>query len=365
MVWLDTYQLAYQNYKQGNLSKEFYFGLQKSWDWVPNERNLSAVTIKCFVYVIWGVDQSGNWAVMIDSNNNLDFGDEQAFQPEVIDPRKLESYKRYTKPVIVRCEKVQRGKIVSTQIPIIIKLLGGDFVYNFPRYASAKLNVDGEDFSILISSQNFTSPSFTKTTIARVPPETKDYNIEANDLIQQNQILNLGNLISTKKYKNLGVDWGNEVLSLEGVGSDSIQNQNVIQAGNILEPFEGQEFSTGKTIALNTLKGKYVYIDFWGTWCRGCVLELPEIKKIYNKFDRSQVEFVGIAYDTPLNLKKAITNSKLGWPQILSDSVNKLVEKYRITGFPTSILLDKEGRIIQMNLRPGELEEKLNTLVVQ
>ena len=212
LVWLDTYQLVYQNFKQGNLSKEFYFDLQKSWDWVPNERNLSATPIKCFVYVIWGVDQNGNWAAMIDSNNNLDFGDERAFSPEVIDPRELESYKKYTKPIIVRCEKVQHGKIVSTHIPMVIKLLGGDFVFNFPRYASAKLNVDGRDFDILISSQNFTSPSFTKTTIARAPAKIRDNNIEGNDLIELNQILDLGNLISTKKYKNLGVDWGNELL---------------------------------------------------------------------------------------------------------------------------------------------------------
>ena len=133
----------------------------------------------------------------------------------------------------------------------------------------------------------------------------------------------------------------------------------------MLEPFEAKEFSTGRNIALNSLKGKYVYIDFWGTWCRGCVAELPEIKKIYNKFDRSQVEFIGVAYDTPLNLKKAINKSNIRWPQILSDSVNKLIEKYKITGFPTSILLDKKGRIIQMNLRAGELEGKLNSLVVQ
>lgn len=362
LVWLDTHQLVYQNYKQGKLSKEFYGDLQKSWNWIPDESNLSSTPIKCYVYVIWGVDQTGNWAAMVDTNNDLDFGNEKAFWPEVIERGSQESFKRYTKPMMVRFEKVRKGKVVTAQVPISIKQLGSDFVYNFPRYASSSLSINGKDVKILISSA-FMTPWFESTYIVMAPDRTKNVNLERKDLVGVNQVINLGNMITGKKYKNLGVDWYNEVLVLEGVDPGAVQNQYIIQAGYMLEPFEGKEFSSGEIIASNALKGKYVFIDFWGTWCRGCVEALPQLNKIYNNIDKSKVEFVGIACEEAASLQRGIQKYNIKWPQVRSDSLNKLQEKYKITGFPTSILIDNNGEIIDMNLSPEELEERLNKLL--
>jgi hypothetical protein len=58
---------------------------------------------------------------------------------------------------------------------------------------------------------------------------------------------------------------------LEGSDPGDAQNEHIIQAGNMLEPFEAKEFLSQENITSNSLKGKYVFIDFWGTGCRGCV----------------------------------------------------------------------------------------------
>ncbi|REA58487.1 hypothetical protein DSL64_20580 [Dyadobacter luteus] len=125
-VWLDGRQLVYQNYKQGKLSKAFYEGLQKSWNWVPDEKNLSASPIKSSVYVIWGVDRDGNWVGMVDTNNNLDFGDEKPFYPEVIVDNSVDSFKKYTEPLMVSYEKMRNGKVVTVQVPMLIRQLRGE-----------------------------------------------------------------------------------------------------------------------------------------------------------------------------------------------------------------------------------------------
>lgn len=302
---------------------------------------------------------------MIDTNNNLDFGDEKPFWPEVIENGDPGNWKKYIKPFVVSFEKVRNGQVVTTQVPMLVRQLGADFVYNFPRYASSKMNTDGKEFKVLIASTGFSNPSFESTSIALAPAENMEVDLNKSELVEVNQVIKLGNLVTGREYKNLGVNWYSERLVLEGFDPGAIENKHIIQTGYMLEPFEGKEFSSGKNITSNALRGKYVFVDFWGMGCRGCIMALPELNKIYSQIDHSQVEFIGVSDDEPTSLIKGIQKYHIQWPQILSDSVNRLFEKYKITGLPTGILLDKGGRIIDMNLSTDELEERLKQLTAQ
>lgn len=361
MIMLDIYQLVYQNYKQGKVSEQFYLDLQKSSNLVPDETNFSESPIKCYVYVIWGVNRDGNWAAMVDTNNNLDFGDEDAFYPEVILQGDSKSWNEYSTYRMVSYEKVLNGRTIETNIPVVIKQFGAEFVYNFPFYATAEIEADGQKYSIAIASGSSTTANF-ETSFITVLPESKDkYQVEKADLVGLGQVFSVGDVLNSRKFKHLGVDRYNDVLLLEG-GTDS-DYSNIVQAGYQLDPFEATEFSSRLNIGLDGLKGKYVFLEFWGTWCRGCMLALPHLNRIYQKVDKSKVEFVGIVEDDSLRLAKGIRNHNIKWPQILANDSNKLIEKYKITGFPTSLLLDKEGKILAMNLSPNELEEKLSELL--
>src|SRR5919202_4690406 len=78
-IWLTSHQFAYQNFLAGNISKVDYQGLQKGWTWTPDTTKLSKVPIKCYLYVVKGFNENtGKWAVLVDTNNNLDFSDETA-----------------------------------------------------------------------------------------------------------------------------------------------------------------------------------------------------------------------------------------------------------------------------------------------
>jgi peroxiredoxin len=359
MIHLNIRQLVYQNYVLGNITSDMYSYLQKSWKWKPDELKLSKKPIKCYVYVIWGINSEGNWMAMVDTNNNLDFSDEKAFYPEVIDSKKNAS--STLNEQIVKYQIYQNNQIIEAEIPLVIKQIDtNQFGYNFPQYAKVELIQNGEKHELAVVPSGLNEANFEDIGIVEMAGWEQNKVIEDSELIEKEQYITIGGLLGTK-YKNKGVDLFNNVLQLEGIPSDVVVYST--QAGYQFQPFSAKEFSTKKEISLQSLKGKYVFIDFWGTWCRGCVEEIPNLVNIYKGLDKSRFEFVGIvAGDTSEKLKNFIDKNGVTWPQIISDDSNKLVEVYKITGYPQTVLIDPSGKVIAKDLRGKELEVKLNEL---
>lgn len=151
---------------------------------------------------------------------------------------------------------------------------------------------------------------------------------------------------------------------LEGQAADL--DEYSLQAGYRFKPFETTEFVSKKPIRLSDFKGKYVLIDFWGTWCKGCVEELPSLPEIYKNVDKNKVEFIGIAGEqSPTQLTKFLQKRPLPWPQIVSDSSNRLIETYNISAYPTNVLVGPDGRVVAKNLHGDRLKTKLEELTRQ
>lgn len=112
----------------------------------------------------------------------------------------------------------------------------------------------------------------------------------------------------------------------------------------------------GKEIALSSLRGKYIVLDFWGSWCGWCIKGIPEMKKMYAKY-KKQLEIVGIACgDTEDVWKKCVAQNELPWVNLLNgEGDNNIPNNYAVKGYPTKIILDKEGRILKTVL--GESPE--------
>ncbi|MBZ4035998.1 TlpA family protein disulfide reductase [Flavobacterium sp. 17A] len=134
--------------------------------------------------------------------------------------------------------------------------------------------------------------------------------------------------------------------------------------------FDYENFKGGKT-KLSDLKGKYVYIDLWATWCAPCRAEIPYLQKLEEKFHGKNIEFVSISIDKLKDnekWKKFVTDKHLGGTQLFADKdwESEFVMNYGVTGIPRFILIDPKGNIVKSDApRPSDaaLENELNALL--
>lgn len=124
----------------------------------------------------------------------------------------------------------------------------------------------------------------------------------------------------------------------------------------------------GKEISLSDYagKGKYVLIDFWASWCGPCRQEMPNVVAAYKKYASKGFEIVGVSLDKDHDSwTKGIKDLNMTWPQMsdLQYWSSLVVDLYAINGIPHTVLLDKDGIIIEKNLRGEELDAKLAALM--
>jgi len=102
----------------------------------------------------------------------------------------------------------------------------------------------------------------------------------------------------------------------------------------------------GKKIDLNRLKGRFVLLDFWATWCAPCMAEIPFIKDTRRSYPDSKLVIIGISQDHNLSkLRQVVNQRKMNWLHFF-DNETEISRLYGINAFPTYILLDGQGNII-------------------
>lgn len=134
--------------------------------------------------------------------------------------------------------------------------------------------------------------------------------------------------------------------------------------------FTNFENYKGGTTSLDDLKGKYVYIDVWATWCGPCKQQIPFLKKLENEYQGKIIEFVSISTDRKNKYeawKKMIVDRQMGGIQLYAGNNNSFSNEYQITTIPRFILVDPEGNIVDADApRPSDprLKELFNSLKI-
>ena len=104
---------------------------------------------------------------------------------------------------------------------------------------------------------------------------------------------------------------------------------------------------SGKPLTLSSLRGKYVILDFWGSWCVWCIKGIPQMKEYYQKY-AGKFEILGIdCNDTEAKWKAAVEKYEMPWLHVYNPRDSKVLEQYEIQGFPTKIIVGPDGNIVK------------------
>ncbi len=174
-----------------------------------------------------------------------------------------------------------------------------------------------------------------------------------NDVDKYKTLVDSNTLASQKEFINLFVDnYKNNIRALA-----------ILKANKEASPlFANYENIDGSKTSLKDLRGKYVYIDVWATWCPPCKDEIPYLKELQQKYRGRNITFVSISVDALKYREKwikMVKEEKLGGIQLLAKNSWKsnFITEYKINGIPRFILIDPQGKIVSPDTyRPSEKE---------
>lgn len=243
---------------------------------------------------------------------------------------------------------------------------------SFPKF-NTQIDLDNEeDFLFSSPYKQIVATKFNNDLYAKIGNENEEYTYKfalpeikkvKSPAIRNAHIQNVayevgaGNPEATQLY--------NEIMMLSTdtkFKADLTTKFNKIKTltpGNISPKFDYENFKGGKT-SLESLKGKYVYIDVWATWCGPCRREIPSLQKVEEQYHGKNIEFVSLSIDAKKDYdkwRKFVEEKKLGGIQLFADNdwSSKFVTDYAIEGIPRFILVDPSGNIVSADApRPSD-----------
>ncbi|CAM3961920.1 TlpA disulfide reductase family protein [Flavobacterium antarcticum] len=204
----------------------------------------------------------------------------------------------------------------------------------------------GEDYRTLFSLDK---PTFTS--------KLNEYNSKIVHLLESNKKNLSANFISMQSKAQEEFMTG-----MTAENTKQLQINEKLIVGKPSPSFKNYESQNGKKVSLSDLRGKYVFIDVWATWCGPCKYEFPYIKELEKKYHGKNITFLSISVDRQKDKekwKKMIVKEGLGGVQLLADNEieSQFIKDYFIEGIPRFILLDPQGNLISYDTpRPSEPE---------
>jgi peroxiredoxin len=138
-----------------------------------------------------------------------------------------------------------------------------------------------------------------------------------------------------------------------GLAAEKVSPQRGYQAPNFtLADLKGNNIELKQVIKGN----KVTLVNFWGIWCPYCVQEIPELVKFYHQYHSRKVEILGVNVgDAPGTVPSFVQKNQMVFP-ILIDKSNSINELYQVSGFPTTFIIDRQGKIRDIIVGATNLE---------
>lgn len=140
--------------------------------------------------------------------------------------------------------------------------------------------------------------------------------------------------------------------------TESLANDTQLQAADAETDIEAADDGTvapdftlndlnGQPLKLSSLRGRYVVIDFWGSWCGWCIKGIPKMKEYYAKY-KDKMEILGVDCNDPEEKwKAAVRQYQMPWLHVYCTRTSTVLADYAVRGFPTKVIVDPEGKIVR------------------
>jgi len=319
--------------------------------------------------------------IIIDSDNDGDFGNEKIFEYEYPLTFEEQIETRYSLPVVSTLfQYVENGQIRKRKINIRPFPYGSgttmhfegvinpeiqekyQLFFNIPEHRKGKMRVNGVDFDVFVSNGFETvkyymrGNDFQLGTSVFINPKSTPILPESSSNIP----LGIGDIFNIAGHDYL-IDsisrWGDQ-LFIRHIGKNE-------RTTGFTEDFYLPNFTAkyldGTAFDLEKYSGKYVLFNFWATWCGPCIAKIPDLKKLNSELSGKNFVLINVAFD---RCSEAVANfvaeQNMDWPQIFVNQrgrdENSLVSRLRVTGFPTMILISPERKIINRGWDIGREE---------
>jgi thiol-disulfide isomerase/thioredoxin len=318
--------------------------------------SLSRFPIKHTVHILSGIAANGKRVLITDTNNNLDFSDDKQLVYDTAAPGPgAKNTEDQVPGQEVDYQFAYKGKVYDRRINLQMSPWQTAFSYSnaeeqrhyivafVNEFRAGTAKIGGKEFAITCVTA-FHPPFCYDSVNTKIFISERSHNASS-------AAYNLGDtiLVQDNKYNIAAIDPMGRgiVFKYAGKGKSITGSEPGQYAYPIACPaMDGQAF------ALNALRGRYVLLDFWGSWCNPCISAIPGLVNLDQKY-RDILSIVNIAYDEKKNLPalhKLIKENKMQWIHLFEDNKDKssasIVNRFKVEAFPTQILIDPEGKII-------------------
>jgi len=368
---IQPYNAAYQYVLNGQMSMEKFENLIKSRG--IDKRLVTRSKYKHALNVLFGTNKQNEYVIIIDENNNLSFSDDK----KLILPKKKNADEEASIPdselpiIKTKFEYFDGTKVSTVSIPLVILPYKGHTGITFPdsidtkyclrigipTYKSQSVVINNKKY-ILNLSNSFTSLEYTsRNTQLLIESDKMNVGMKSKRVIPYS----VGDLIlfDSLQYKFENVSTWGDTISLKYVGIN--KRPEGFLSGEYLPKTKIQTIDN-KDFDFEKYRGKYVLIDFWGSWCVPCIKLIPRIAEVNAKYKTKGLVMVSVAYDDNISkLKEIIESKQMNWIHLVQSKNNsEFVDKLKISAFPTLMLVDPSGKILCRDKSIDEIDEILS-----
>jgi thiol-disulfide isomerase/thioredoxin len=359
---IDYKQKLFTNYLNGKTNLQDLTKTYALYNYnLKDTINLYHGKIENLVFVLTGIDKKGNKVVIVDADNNKDFGNDKVFKYSLKEQDKCINdpafrnkipfikvwYEHFNGKNLVRKSLLLKAfpykNYYNSYDDSLEKKLETVLLDNSFKYQ--KLHVFNKDIKLYFNNEEIFPQTYNeKNTLVSVG-FGKKHSIQ-KDAYRINEDIPLGN---NRYIRFDSIDKNGTSVTYHTFTTKTSKGISVGQT------FPSHEFYNYKDNINEKLsfKGNYILIDFWGSWCHPCIEAMPQLKKIYDNFStEKEIQFLSIAYDEKDKvdqIESILKSASIPWQTYIDDKdlKDKSFEKlFHVLSYPTTIILDKNLRVI-------------------